>query len=142
MNLEFVRITTLDSFKLIPRHLFEQIGGRSWTVDRLFKLGTQVLTMPPKCFWVLMDENSHVKGLLWIVIDVLSEKVNVIAFSVDPDCSDESDLDMAIEFLRRFIKDFNSIDSDIKLKDKINWITDEPEKFKDHVIPKTRIIEV
>jgi hypothetical protein len=107
-------------------------------------MGTAVLTATPKCFWVLMDDRSQTKGFLWIVIDVLSEKVNVIAFSVDKDCADESDLDMAIEFLRRFIKDFNAIESNINLSEKINWITNKPEDFEKFggKLPETVMIEV
>lgn len=142
MNLEFVRITTLDSFKLIPRHLFEQIDGRSWTVDRLFKMNPSFIVGGGNCFWVLMNEGSEIKGLLWTVIDVLSEKLNVMAFVVDKDCADESDNEMAIAFLRGFISEFNAVESDIKLKEKINWVTNDPVKFPNHVVPETRMIEV
>ena len=143
-ELKFIKITSPDIFRLIPKHLFEQIGGRSWQVDRLLKMNPLSLISGCNYFWVLVNNDSEVKGILWAVIDVLSEKLNVIAFEIDEEYQCESDIEMALQFLRSAIKEFNLLDSGTVLKDKINWVTNDPEKFKQFggAMPETVLIEI
>jgi len=132
--MEFIRVNGIESFNRIPRYLFEQIKGRSWSVDRLFEYADSIISNPSTLFWVVEDGNKQIKGILWIVIDVLSRKLNVIAFYT------EMDIPTIIE-VRDFLR---GIASGLELKEKINWVTNEPEKLKEigGEIPETIIVEV
>lgn len=140
-ELEFVRIGRRDFFT-IPVSLFEQVKGRSYSIDRLYSLVPLILGNHNNLFWAL-KKDKNVRGVLWATMDILSEKLNVIAFSVDEEYQDGS-LEGTRDFLRRFIKDFNEIKSDITLKEKINWVTSQPELFEKigGQQPKTILIEV
>jgi hypothetical protein len=141
-ELKFIRITNKDELSLVPIYLFEQVKGRSWDVDRLLQM--DILASEAIFFWGLINNKNEVKGFLWITLDYLSEKINVIAFEVDNEYQSETDIQMALEFLRNNIKSFNAISQDIKLKEKINWLTNDPDKFKPYggYIPGTRMVEV
>jgi hypothetical protein len=95
-------------------------------------------------FWGLVNNKNEVKGFLWATMDFLSEKINVIAFEVDKEYQSETDIQMVLEFLRNNIKSFNAVSQDIKLKEKINWVTNDPDKFKPYggYIPETIMVEV
>jgi len=143
-DLTFVRVIDPNIFALIPQYLFEQVEGRSWSVERLYKFAPLFLTNDSNCFWVLENKEKVKKGVLWVVIDVLSEKLNVIVFSVDEEYQDTNYLKSARDFLRQFIKDFNGIEGEIKIKETINWVTSRPELF-DEIggrRPKTIMVEV
>lgn len=141
-DLRFVEIKKPDLFSQIPRYLFEQVEGRSWSVERLYKLGPLLFANDANYFWVLKDNKQVVKGVLWVVVDILSEKLNVILFSVGEEYQDTS-LKSVRDFLRQFIKDFNKTGG-VKLKEKMNWITAQPEKLNEinGRRPKTILIEV
>ncbi len=128
---EFIRITDLER---IPQYLFEQVKGRSWTVERFYKLSPSFLSGESHRFWAV-ENNGEVVGVLWAVIDILSEKLNVIVYSVNKDYQDS--LGVALKFLRKTA-------TELKLKQKINWITAEPEKIKEigGQIPGTIMLEV
>ena len=147
-DLEFVRIDRPDLFNLlIPRQLFEKVPGRSWSVERLYDIAPLLIFNNFNYIWVLVNE-KQVKGVLWVTIDVLSEKLNVITFSIDEEYEDEDILENIRGSLRKFIKEFNesniSIVSNTKIKEKINWVTSQPEMFDkiDGVIPETVLVEV
>jgi len=129
-ELKFVRIVNIAVFARIPRYLFEQIEGRSWGVERLYAFAPLFLDNDANYFWVLVDDEQVIKGVLWAVIDVLSQKLNVIVFTVDKQYQDSFNLKNALDFLRNFIVNFNKDDNGIKLKEKINWVTAQPEKLK------------
>lgn len=142
--LRFVRLMDASYIHIIPKHLFEQVEGRSWSVDRFYKYAPAILSSGTNCFWALVDEDNSIKGILWVVIDILSQKLNVIVFSVDKEYQHESDLEMARDFLRQYIEDFNKTENGITLKETINWVTTDPDKFDDigGRLPKTVMVEV
>lgn len=142
-ELKFVKFEASDLFE-VPEYLFEQVPGKSWTVKRLYKFAPTFLINSSHRFWTLVDDKGLVKGVLWVVIDLLSQKLNVIVFSVDKEYQGRSALKGARDFLRQFIKDFNETKTDTKLKAKINWVTAEPWDL--HQIgarrPRTVLMEV
>lgn len=133
------------TLEMVPefRELFEQVKGRSWSVDRLYKYAPSIFSNPSTWAWKLVDGNEAVRGVLWIVIDVLSEKINVIVFSVDKEYEDGS-IEGARKFLDSFRKSFNAMEDDIELKEKINWVTSEPEVIENMggKQPKTILMEI
>jgi len=118
----FVRVVDLAVFRRIPRRLFEQVRGRSWSVDRLYEFAPVFLADETNNYFWIFESDRRIEGILWAVIDALSEKLNVIV------CSGIVPED-AHRFLRRFTKDFNAANSGIALKEKINWLTTQPEMF-------------
>lgn len=144
-ELQFVRMVVPDLFEYIPRYLIERVEDRSWSVDRLYKFGPMFVSSPLNHFWLLKETGNAIKGVLFTVIDVLSEKLNVIIFSVDEEYQAVGNLEIVLDFLRQFIKNFNKTkDVEIKLKEKINWVTAQPGTF-DEVggqQPKTILVEV
>ena len=143
-DLKFVRLTQIKIFNSIPKYLFEQVKGRSWSVERLYKFASLFLANTANCFWVLKNDRQVIKGVLWVVIDILSEKLNLIVFSIDEEYQDDGNLKDVLNFLYQLIEDFNKIGDNIKLKEKINWITAEPEKL-DRIgwkQPETIMVEV
>ena len=143
-QLQFVRLFEAGSLNRVPRQLFEQVKGRSWSVERLYRLAPLFLGNNTTVFWVLEDENQMVKGVLWAVIDILSQKLNVIVFSVAEEYRDACNVKTARDFLRQYIREFNAIAQQTKLKETINWVTAEPHILKEigGWIPKTIMMEV
>lgn len=133
----------MTNLQRVPKYLFEQVKGRSWRIERLYKLAPSLFVNCANRFWVLVNDEQAVKGVLWVVIDALSEKLNVIVFSVDKEYQENS-LEGARDFLRQFIKDFNESNDGIKLSEKINWVTAQPEIFSEigGQLPKTVLVEV
>jgi len=144
MGFDDLTFELIDDFNLIPKYLFEQIEGRSWSVERLCKFAPTLLVNDASRVWKLVNGEQETKGVLWAVIDILSEKLNVIIFSVDEEYQSNGSLKNTRDFLRQFIKDFNKIDGELKLKEKINWITARPEMFDEigGQRPKTIMMEV
>ena len=142
---DFNELKFCKTLEMIPefRELFEQVKGRSWSVDRLYKYSPSIAMNPFARIWKLVDENKAVKGVLWIMIDVLSQKINVIVFSVDKEYEDGS-IEGARKFLESFRVSFNAGEDDIELKEKINWVTNKPEQFEEFggKQPETILIEV
>lgn len=140
-DLIFVKYTKQDFYE-IPKYLFEQVEGRSWTVERLYTYAHIFLKNKSMYFWVFEDD-EQIKGVLWFVIDVLSEKVNVIVFSVDEEYKENS-LEIVRKFLHNFIEKYNELTEKTKLKERINWVTNRPEVFEKlggH-IPETIMVEL
>lgn len=123
--------------------MFEQVKGRSWSVERLYKLAPLFLANEANSFWVLVNDKQETKGVLWFVLDILSEKLNVIVFSVDREYQGPGNLKSVRDFLRQFIKEFNKAKSGTRLKEKINWVTAQPEIFDeiDGRQPNTILVE-
>jgi ABC-type nitrate/sulfonate/bicarbonate transport system permease component len=67
---------------LIPRYLFEQIKGRDWEVENIYKFGPLFVSNPLNRVWVLLKNNT-IKGVLWITIDPVVEIIAVNVLSVD-----------------------------------------------------------
>jgi len=142
--LQFVRVFDAGALSRVPRRLFDQVKGRSWRVERLYRLAPLFLGSNTTVFWVLEDEDQTVKGVLWAVLDILSEKLNVIVFSIDQEYRDTCNVRTARDFLRAYIREFNAIARQTKLKETINWVTAEPHILREigGWIPKTIMMEV
>ncbi len=143
-KLKFIWISDPNVIAVTPKYLLEQVEGRSWNVERLCKFAPLLLANDANYFWVLVDDDQITKGILWVVIDVLSEKLNVIVFSVDEEYQGAGHLESVRDFLRQFIKDYNKREGEVKLKEKINWVTARPEIFNEMGgrRPKTILLEV
>ena len=139
--MKMIKLTEPELFNIIPKYLFEQVEGRSYTVDRLYKLAPFVVNTN-HFMWVYVNDENEIKGVLWITLDILSEKVNVIVFSTDKEY--EISRTEVLEFLRDFIAKFNENSEYVELKDKVNWVTNEPDSFKElgGKVPETVLVEV
>jgi N-acetylglutamate synthase-like GNAT family acetyltransferase len=89
LNLRWVRI--FDPIH-IPREYVEQIKERTFEVDKFYKLmkhtcmreeaGKMVLN-PVNLLYVLINDENHVKGFCWMVVDVLNDALVINSFSMD-----------------------------------------------------------
>ena len=83
-ELNFIRITVPDMFRIIPRYLFEQIEGLDGDgIDLIYK-GHFVLD--PLNFFVVMsnqEDKNTIKGFFWAIVSVLEKRIVLYAVSVD-----------------------------------------------------------
>jgi hypothetical protein len=94
-DLTFVRIISPETFKLIPRYLFEQIEdlgpAKNW-IDDIYAYGASILMVPnksgqwvfnPVIFIVVMvDKENIIKGFFWAEIDLIEKHIIVRALSL------------------------------------------------------------
>ncbi len=76
----------------IPREYIEQIKEREYEVDRFYEFqkaicmkqeDDKVSLNPYNLLFAIVDTNNRVKGVLWMVIDVLGNSLVINTFSID-----------------------------------------------------------
>ncbi len=122
-DLKFVRLTLPEQFEMVPKYLFEQVKGSDFKIDRLYQFGPMLLASPLTFLYVLINDESVIKGLLWAEANPLDDQLKVHAFSVDKeyqqnmngDFSKNSEaLKVTLDFLRQ-IQEENQLDSKIEI---------------------------
>ncbi len=98
-DLKFVRLSQPSHFGLIPRKLFEQVKGAEFKIEKLYQFGPLLLRSPLTFLYVLVDDESVIKGVLWSEINPFTEKLNVHVLSIDKDYQGNGALDGALRFL-------------------------------------------
>jgi hypothetical protein len=113
-QLKFVRVTEYEDFKHIPRYLFNQMRYKEFDVDRVYDYAPQFLSSPQTWFYVLVDSDNLVRGLLWATTELVQNVLMINMLSVDPGYQGGA-IRTATDFL---FKEIEKTD----LKPKIFWI--------------------
>lgn len=122
-ELQFVRITDPNMFSLIPRKLFDQVKGSEYKIDRIYQFGAMLLASPLTFFYLLLDKDHQIGGILWAEMNPLDDQIKVHAFSVDKEYQQNLSgkfklnsraLKTALELLRKLQKD-HGLDSKIEI---------------------------
>ncbi len=121
-ELKFVRIDRPDLFSLIPRHLFEQVKDHNFDIDRLYKLVGRFMCDPTTLIFILVDEQSKIKGILWATANLLIETVQVSVLSVDKQYQFGDAIKGTVEFIRSWRNKDNV---------KIEFITTRPKAYEE-----------
>ncbi len=125
MNLEFIRLSHPDQFKLIPRELFEQVRDNDPDVilENIYKHGPEQLSNADNFIYVMVDDKPSVKGVLWAGINAFSEILEVSILSVDKEHQNNGACKQSLEFLQEIQKEHN-------LR-KVRWMTTRGKNYKD-----------
>lgn len=99
-DLTFVRITHPNMWQFIPPELFRQIKEvDDETIARLECFGPMLVTSPTTLFYVLVDPEKKMQGLLWATIDIIEANVYVNAAAVTPEYQDSGIIKRGTDFL-------------------------------------------
>lgn len=90
-DLKFVRLTHPAMFEGIPRYLFEQVKDAEFKVDRLYQFGPVLITSPLTFLYILVNDTSAVKGILWAEVNPFNENIYANIFSVDKEYQNNGD---------------------------------------------------
>lgn len=99
-DLKFVRIDKPDLFYLIPRRLFEQVKEHTFNIDKVYQLAPTFIKNPLTRFYVLADQESVIKGILWAYVNLLSERIQVSILSIDKEYQFDNALEKTLEFIK------------------------------------------
>lgn len=130
-DLKFVLLQIPNGLDYVPRVLLEQIPSREWEVETFLKWSPIFIASPLNRFWVLVDNEYAIKGLLWITIDPILKRACVNIFSVLKEYQHPRGeaIKEACKFLKKWIADVNK-SCGFGLKDKLLWTTTRPKAFK------------
>lgn len=82
-DLKFVRITSYEDFKQIPKELFEQMKYKDFDVARIYEYAPSFLLSHQTWFYALVDEGNFVKGILWATREPVQNVLMINMMSVD-----------------------------------------------------------
>ncbi len=126
-DLKFVRIMGSSKiidmlFRQIPKELFEQIKDIEFNIDLLYQCPAKFIGGINTRFYMLIDEDDKIKGILWAFINILMEAVQVQVLSIDKEYQDGDALDATLKFIKSWLgKDENL---------KIQCITKRPNVYR------------
>ncbi len=105
-DLKFIRLTSPEQFALIPRRLFEQVQEKDPDVilENLYKFGPAQLNSNLTFMYVMVNEASVIKGLLWCGVNEFSENLEVSIWSVDKEYQNSGAYEISLEFLQQIQK--------------------------------------
>jgi len=107
-NLKFVRLTEPSQFALIPRALFEQVKDSNLMVDRVYQLAPAMMQSPVMFLFVLAESDTAIiKGVMWAMINPLTDMLMVHLLSVDKEYQDNEAVEETHKLLKAIIKGFN-----------------------------------
>lgn len=130
-DLKWVRI--VDPIH-IPREYVEQIKDRRFSVDKFYQYQKSIcvenidgnLTINVfNLLWVLVDDQNHVKGFCWMVVDPLGESLVINSFSIDNAYWGNGSAVKVLEDKAREIKEGANLS-------KVYWITRCPRHSERH----------
>ena len=129
-DLQFVRLTQPDQFNLIPRELFEQVETKDpdVIVDNLYKFGPQQLLSNMNFIYVMVDDKSKIKGILWAGVNDFTNNLEVSVWSVDKEYQNSGAGKTSLEFLQ-----------DIQKKHKLNKIRFMTTRGKNYIDKYKRV---
>ncbi|KKN53625.1 hypothetical protein LCGC14_0600560 [marine sediment metagenome] len=107
-DLKFVRITgepdIVDMlFRQIPRELFEQVKDIEFNIDLLYQYPSKFIGGVNNMFYVLVDDEDLIKGILWIYINVLTEAIQIQILSIDKEYQFGNALKETEKFIRSWL---------------------------------------
>ena len=87
-------------FRQIPRKLFEQVKDIEFNVDLLYKAPSGFINNVNTKFYVLINDEDKIKGILWAYINILTEKIHINILSIDKEYQFSDALEKTLEFIR------------------------------------------
>ncbi len=121
-DLKFVRITgepdIVDMlFRQIPRELFEQVKDIEFDIDLLYQYPSKFIGGINMMFYVLVDDDDKIKGVLWFSVNILMQTVQVQILSIDKEYQRESMVDDsdALKETVKYIRKWMNGNSDYKI---------------------------
>ena len=121
-DLRFVRITGAPDivdmmFRQIPKELFEQIRDINFNIDLLYQCPSRFIGGVNTRFYVLIDKNDKIKGILWAYINILTETTQVNILSIDKEYQQKSNIDDsdALKETVKFIRSWQGENENLKI---------------------------
>lgn len=96
--------------------LFEQMKYREFDIDNIYKYAPYILSNPCTWFYVMVDLQHVIKGVLWAMAEPVQEVLIINFITVDPEYQDGKVIEKSIEFL------WTEIEKTV-LRPKIYWIS-------------------
>ena len=126
-DLKFVRITGTPDivdmmFRQIDRGLFEQIKDVDFNIDLLYQYPSKFIGGINTMFYLLVEENEKIKGILWAYLNILTESIDVHVLSIDKEYQDGSALKKTLEFIRGWMGKNENL--------KVKIITKRPQVYR------------
>lgn len=118
-DLNFVQITSVEMFRILPVELFDQMTDKFYDLDLFFQLLPQYLFNPCNFMYALLDEESRPKGFLWFAANVLNKTISVNTLTIDKEYQGSNAIKKTADFIK-------SIDKEAK----IVIITNRPQAFE------------
>ena len=91
-------------FWMIPRKLFDGIKDNNYDIDMLYKMVGQYLS-PTSFMFLLVDEESQIKGFLWFYFNLLNKKAQVNILTVHSEYQGSKAIQKTAEFIKSMGKD-------------------------------------
>lgn len=140
-DLQFVRAMHPNTFKIIPRELFEQIKELDEeAIDAIYanaesimsipvvnEKGVKVGTLPKVNVWIalLYDITHNTQGLLWCEFDFIERRIFVQACSLDKEYQSKDGA-----FIKKVVEYIRTLPVAEKLKGNIQFATLRPKAFE------------
>lgn len=109
-------------FRQIPRELFEQIKDVEFNIDLLYQTPSRFISGANTRFYVLIDEDKKIKGILWAYVNILTEAIDVYVLSIDREYQFGDALKVTLEFIRSWFGKNETL--------KIMCITTRPQAYE------------
>lgn len=140
-ELKFLRLVVAEAFNAIPRALLESIKELTpEMIDRIYANSADIMTvpvlnqqglivgrMPAPSVWVavMVDIGKITKGFIWLIFDVIEQRVFIQACAVTPEyqSSDGAVIKRVIEYIR-------SLDIPDVMKNNIQFATTRPKAYE------------
>jgi hypothetical protein len=116
-DLKFVRITgepdIVDMlFRQIPRELFEQVKDVEFNISLLYQMPSKFIGGANNMFYVLVDDEDLIKGILWCYLNILTEAIQIQVLSIEK----EYQFGDALEETEKFIRSWMSENESLKVQ--------------------------
>lgn len=126
-DLKFVRITGSPEivdmvFRRIPKELFEQIKDIEFNIDLLYQCPSKFIGGVNTRFYVLVDNEEKIKGILWAFVNILMEAIQVQVLSIDKEYQNGDVLKRTLEFIKGWMGDDENL--------KIQCVTKRPNAYR------------
>ncbi|KKL80451.1 hypothetical protein LCGC14_2004650 [marine sediment metagenome] len=121
-DLRFVRIAGKPDivdmlFRQIPRELFDQVKDIEFNIDLLYQMPSKFIGGANNMFYVLVDDEDKIKGVLWFSINILMQMIQVQILSIDKEYQRENLLKSsdALKETVQFIREWMNGNDDYKI---------------------------
>ena len=129
-DLKFVRINNPGTspdivdmvFRRIPKELFEQIKDIEFNINLLYQAPSKFISGANTRFYVLVDEEDKIRGVLWAFVNVLAESIQVQILSVDKEYQFGDALKTTLEFIKSWMGENEKL--------KIQCVTTRPHAYQ------------
>ena len=118
-DLNFVQITSVEMFRILPRELFDQMTDKFYDIDLFFLLLPQYLFNPCNFMYALLDDEGKPKGFLWFIANVLNKTITVATLTIDKEYQGSNAIKKTADFIK-------SVDKEAK----IVIMTNRPKAFE------------